>query len=262
MGVKWGPGAERRVTSTSNWKQLRRWDRKAKRDGVRRRVFVASLADVFDSEAPIDGQWRLWAEIESCPNLEFLLLTKRPENWVTMLPANWLTYWPAHVRLGFTAEDQERWESRCRTAFRFRCMVGRTAGTIPPFFVSCEPLIGGVDLRKVEMPGMPELIPNSCTLDALSVRIDGAPLIGWVIAGGESGKDARPMQAAWARSLRDQCQEYGTPFMFKQWGAWVPTTDPNIAAARGIPLETCMSYVGKEAAGHVLDGREWMEFPQ
>jgi protein gp37 len=70
------------------------------------------------------------------------------------------------------------------------------------------------------------------------------------------------MQADWARSLRDQCTHAGVPFFFKQWGEWMPTTDHSIAKARGIPLERCMSYVGKKAAGNLLDGREWMQFPE
>jgi protein gp37 len=238
-GGKWGPGTDRRITSDSNWAQLRKWDRKAVLDRVRRRVFVASLADVFDAEAPVDTRERLWLEIESCAHgLDFLLLTKRPENWGKYLPAHWLSDWPAHVRLGFTAEDQTRWDQRYVIAEQFM----RKYQIQVPFFVSCEPLLGPI-----------EFIPTTGLV----------PMeIGWVICGGESGPGARPMQADWARRLRDQCIDTGVPFLFKQWGEWMPTTNPGIAKARGIPLERCMSYVGKKAAGNLLDGREWMEFPR
>ena len=86
--------------------------------------------------------------------------------------------------------------------------------------------------------------------------------IDWVIVGGESSRNARPMHPDWVRSLRDQCQAAGVPFFFKQWGEWKPTEDPAVAAARGIPLAECMSFVGKKAAGAMLDGREWREFPE
>jgi protein gp37 len=257
-GGAWGPGTERRITSDGNWAQLRKWDRKAVLDRVRRRVFVASLADVFDAEAPLDTRERLWLEIESCAHgLDFLLLTKRPENWSKYLPAHWLSDWPAHVRLGFTAEDQTRWEERAKIALDFRLTVRNCL----PFFVSCEPLVGEIDLQLVQLPGPNQLAGHDCAVDLTTARINERPMIGWVIVGGESGHDARQMQADWARRVRDQCTHAGVPFFFKQWGEWMPTTDPSIAKARGIPLERCMSYVGKKAAGNLLDGREWIEFP-
>jgi protein gp37 len=221
-------------------------------------VFVASLADVFDVEAPYGARERLWSEIEACLHLEFLLLTKRPQNWIAMLPLQWLDNWPPHVRLGFTAEDQERWEERAKIALDFRLTV---RGCLP-FFVSCEPLIGAIDLQLVQLPGPNQLAQHDCAVDLTSARINERPLIGQVIVGGESGANARAMQADWARSLRDQCTHAGVPFFFKQWGEWMPTTDSSIAKARGIPLERCMSYVGKKAAGNLLDGREWKEFPR
>ena len=96
----WGPGTPRRITSEANWRQLRKWNDKAILASERRRVFVASLADVFDGEAPAGARERLWAEIDACPNLEFLLLTKRPENWEAMLPADWLAAWRLMFGLG------------------------------------------------------------------------------------------------------------------------------------------------------------------
>ena len=192
-------------------------------------------------------------------SLEFLLLTKRPENWDKYLPARWLLNWPANVRLGFTAEDQTRWEERAKIALDFRLTVRNCL----PFFVSCEPLISEVDLQLCQLPRFNQLAGHYCVADLISARINDRPLIGWVIVGGESCPGARQMQADWARLLRDQCTRADIPFFFKQWGQWAPTTDPAIAKARGIPLDKCMSYVrDKEAAGSLLDGVEWKEFPR
>jgi hypothetical protein len=140
--------------------------------------------------------------------------------------------------------------------FRFRYRA-------TPFFVSCEPLTGPVDLQSAPLPAGNRFTTHACDFDPLSVMFDGLPLIGWVIAGGESGgPEAREMKPAWPRLLRDQCSAAGVPFFFKQWGEWAPTTDPAIAEARGVPLETCMSYVGKKEAGCWLDGVAHKEFPQ
>jgi protein gp37 len=146
-------------------------------------------------------------------------------------------------------------------------------------FISAEPLLGPVDLTRIkwekigvikqdyERLGVEAPTEMWSTNDALESRPadewNKAKIgLDWVICGGESGAHARTMHPDWARSLRDQCHAAGVPFFFKQWGEWAPTTDPEIAKARGmIRLEDCMSYVGKKAAGALLDGREWKQFP-
>jgi protein gp37 len=267
-GGGWGVNAPRRVTSDSNWAKLRAWDRKAERAGVMRRVFVNSLSDTFDVKAPIGARERLWKEIEACTHLEFLLLTKRPENWKAMLPGSWREKWPARVRLGFTAEDQQRFDER----FKFAAELLGLCREITPFFLSCEPMLGTIDLRDTERW-----------------------LLGWVICGGESTPLARPMHPDWARRLRDQCADAGIPFLFKQWGEWAPKTICHILkpeyAGKLIQMVTSVSSnredegqisywaypseikeqdfgpldrmmrVGKEKPEPLLDGREWMEFP-
>jgi protein gp37 len=249
-GGGWGPGAERRLTSDSNWKQLRKWNQAAFNVGKTRRVFVASLADVFDLEAPDGARARLWNELEACLYLEFLLLTKRPQNWVKMLPLRWMDKWPANVRLGFTAEDQTRWEERAKVALDFRLTVRECL----PFFVSCEPLIGEIDLQLVQLPGPNQLAQHNCAVDLTTARIDNTPLIGQVICGGESGPGARPMQADWDRQLRDQCVHAGIPFFFKQWGDWPKNTLIGDCLVPG--NWTTLQPKG----GSMLDGREWKEF--
>lgn len=196
---------DRRRTSAANWRQPRKWDREAAAAGERKRVFCASLADVFDNQA--DPLWRaeLWALIRECPNLDWLLLTKRPQNIRKMLPPNWWNGWP-NVWLGTTCENQE--EANRRIPWLL----------LPPAairFLSCEPLLGPIDLNRIDASML-----NLGEIDALDHEI--APGIDWVIAGGESGPGARPMHPAWARDLRDQCAEALIPFFFKQWGEWGP----------------------------------------
>jgi protein gp37 len=90
---------------------------------------------------------------------------------------------------------------------------------------------------------------------------DKTPLLDWVICGGESGPGARPMHPDWARALRDQCQGAGVPFFFKQWGEWYPDKKGLYKAPGMIFSDTYVHKIGKKAAGRLLDGREWSEFP-
>lgn len=260
MGLKWGPGEQRRITGDANWKQLRRWNRNARRDQVRRRVFIASLADVFDNEAPSEARTRLFGEVEECFDLDHLLLTKRPENWERLLPGSWLRSWPSHVRLGFTAEDQTRWDMRYMYA---RQLFEKYAPTVK-LFVSCEPLLGSIEFEESKPPAE----------------------IGWIICGGESGTGARPMHPDWARRLLQQSRAAGVPFFFKQWGQWAPwqPTQPDkrvmyVASDgshgdKGGPADMVwdnaqsvltstqpLISIGKKAAGALLDGCEYKEFP-
>lgn len=229
-GGTWGPGAPRQVTSDANWAKLQQWNRKAAKDGVRRRVFCASLADVFDCEAPAGAREKLFTILEVCQNLEFLLLTKRPENWLAMLPGSWLLSWPANVRLGFTAENQEWFEKRLEHA-----VILRSRFIVPKVFVSYEPAIGELSIAS----------PRA------RLNID------WLICGGESGPHARPMQPEWARLVRNQCQAAGISFFFKQWGDYRDFG----CGMPGHPLYEAGLQLCSHG-GDMLDGRTWQEFPK
>jgi len=246
--VQWG-NYPRRRTSEDYWRQPLKWNRQAERTGVRRKVFCASLADVFDNQAP--AQWRsdLWALIELTPRLDWLLLTKRPQNIAKMLPSTWGTGWP-NVWLGTTGENPEE----CRRIDHLR----RVPAVVR--FLSCEPLLAEI---RPDLTG-----------------------ISWVICGGESGPNARPMHPDWARSLRDQCQAAGVPFFFKQWGEWAPgecgngsptktqqtatwwddewmfgSVTPRMSLEMHRDDEPDLYRLGKKAAGALLDGRLWRQFP-
>lgn len=205
----WGPGAERKRTSESYWRQPLLWNKRAAKDGTRPRVFCASMADVFDNAVPEDWRIELWRLIRATPQLDWLLLTKRPQNIRKMLPSE-LDHgrgnawgdgpWP-NVWLGTTAENQAEADRR---------IPHLLAVPAAKRFLSMEPLLGAVDLTRVS--GKAGFDPHWC------MRKAG---LHWIIAGGESGPKARPSHPDWFRSLRDQCQAAGVPFFFKQHGAWV-----------------------------------------
>lgn len=290
--INWGPGAPRRRTSASNWNKPRAWNAKADaffaEHGRRQRVFCASLADVFDNA--VDPQWRadLFALIHATPNLDWLLLTKRIGNVPDMLvqlshgsdpDLTLLDMMPLpNVWIGATITSQ---------AEAGRDIPKLLAVPAAKRFLSMEPLLGSVNLT-------PFLWSKASTSDWMGDPPDptdpnqGHPLmritgIDWVIVGGESGPGARPMHPEWARSLRDQCQAAGTPFLFKQWGEWMPgsqlTSNGKIMSQSpeswtdggGDTFKFPMaaldgsdggSYrVGKKTAGRFLDGRSWDGFP-
>lgn len=220
----WGAGAQRRLLSDDYWKQPLRWDREAVGAGRRVRVFCASMADVFEWNPALDPlREKLWALIERTPNLDWLLLTKRPHLVQRLAP--WSEDWPSHVWLGTTVENQHFAERRVRYLLdvpsRYR-------------FLSCEPLLGPVDLSEY-----------LCALH-------------WVIAGGESGARARPTYPAWIRGLRDQCVSAGVAFHFKQWGNWYPKETHGLEVDEG---RTSFIRMSKKRAGRLLDGRTWDELP-
>jgi protein gp37 len=255
----------RRLTSNSNWYQPIKWNREARKQGIRQRVFCASLADVFDNQVP--DQWRrmLFAMIAETPNLDWLLLTKRPQNMRKMLeiadgdvlPA-WGDGWP-NVWLGTTVENQ---------ALADRRIHHLLAVPAAKHFLSCEPLVGPLDLTDITWPADRPTFPKTDDIsDGRSAlhMIEGTR-IDWVIAGGESGPKACPMHPDWARGLRDQCVQAGVAFFFKQWGEWAPA-DPDMPSEMQESeeivgrLDWPMHRVGKKAAGRLLDGREWNEVP-
>ena len=203
--VQWGPGAERVLTSDDNWRKPLQWNRAAQQAGERRRVFCASLADVFDNAAPEGARERLWRLIAATPHLDWLLLTKRPQNIEKMLPYHmgWRRGWD-HVWLGVSTENQEEFDRRVPLLLNAPC---------PTRFLSVEPMLGPVNLARYGERQQHPLVAN---------RID------WVICGGESGPGPRPMDLDWARDLRDQCAEFGIPFWFKQQSGLRPGHEPHL----------------------------------
>ena len=190
--VQWGPHGERRRTTPAYWRKPHTWQRRASEfehvHGRRRRVFCASIADVFDNQAPEEWRADLFRLIRETPALDWQLLTKRPQNIAKMLPADWGRGYP-NVWLGTSTEDDLHYRMRWPILARIPAVI---------HFISYEPALG--PLGPIDI---------------------GEPLPDWVICGGESGPSARPMDCAWARDVRDQCTAAGVVFFFKQMGARV-----------------------------------------
>ncbi len=235
----WGSHSPRRFFGDSHWIEPLRWNDEAQRLGRNRRVFCASMADVFEARAELNpSRERLWNLILETPWLDWLLLTKRPQNIERLSP--WTADWPSNVWIGTTAENQTWADRRIPVLLQFPAARR---------FLSCEPLLGPIDLSAWIGRQSRELFP-----------------IDWVIAGGESGSQARVMLPSWARSLRDQCSVANIPFHFKQWGHWVPA-HPRSNAAKAFWDEVdgrviAMEARGKKKAGRRLDGALWNEVPR
>ena len=309
--VQWGAGQPRKRTRAANWRQPLKWNAKPfyecpecnyRGEGIdgaagcpfcaaylrstRRRVFCASLADVFDNEVP--EQWRadLFSLIAQTPHLDWLLLTKRIGNAAAMLDRiaylgtteSVLARMPLlNIWLGATVVNQEEAD---------RDVPKLLAVPVARRFLSIEPMLGPVDVSRWlgaqcdrgSVPGPHGRGGVTCPLcDGYGAKAPatGCRGIDWIIAGGESGPQARPMHPDWVRSLRDQCAAAGVPFHFKQWGEWLPaeTDRPGdggwyAVADDGSDRELTgrlklttvdrqeLLHVGTKAAGRLLDGIE------
>lgn len=289
--VNFGPGAPRRRTSSGNWALPKRWNAQADafmaQHGRRQRVFCASLADVFDNA--VDPQWRadLFELIAATPNLDWLLLTKRIGNVHRMIDLTMdaidrrrecgateivRSPWPwPNVWIGATIVNQEEAD---RDIPRLLEVPARVR------FLSMEPLLGDVRLGSwLHLSPSAAFVSGKVTANMPAWTRIGSTAIDWVIVGGESGPKARPMHPNWARSLRDECEAAGVPFLFKQWGHWQIASranghyDSDMASNSAVWLDHdgttakpsslgmtnayAMAPVGKKAAGRLLDGRTW-----
>jgi protein gp37 len=285
-----------------------------------RRIFVCAHGDLFHDAVPDEWIDRVFAVMALCPQHTFQVLTKRakrmreylsgladesnddprqPHQRILAAAEELLvssTRYQAfpgkpghHLRdlcemddpclplpnvwLGVSVEDQARADERIPELLATPAAVR---------FLSCEPLLGPISLRWLPI----DYKPRQARGESIN-EYDAARMLGWVIVGGESGPNTRPMHPDWARSLRDQCQAAGVPFFFKQWGEWAPLDHSDAADEAGwqgraewmimypdgdidIPDhrwpdedagEAAVLRVGKKAAGRLLDGREWSEMP-
>lgn len=197
--AEWGVGKPRHRTSAENWKKPLAWDRKAAKLGVRHRVFANSLSDWADAEVPNEWRADLIDLVEKTPNLDWLLLTKRPKVARDYFRKRGSV--PANAWVGTTVENQAMADTRIPKLLQIPARV---------HFLSMEPLLGPVDLHEV--------IPDPLAWNFAH----GFNGIDWVIVGGESGQGWRPLDTESVLFLRDQCQAAGVPFFFKQWAGLNP----------------------------------------
>lgn len=261
-----------------------------------RTVFVCSMADLFHVDVPFEFIAAVFGVMAACPQHTFQVLTKRAgrmleffrwlddqEDEVSGYPCRRQLLgrylapmisrnheilgidWPLpNVQLLVSCEDQPAIDAR--VPYLLQCPAAVRG-------VSVEPMVGGIDLTRVGPPAFP-----LDTIDALRGLYRGGieiERLDWVICGGESGPGARPMHPEWARSLRDQCEAAGVPFLFKQWGEWssefragteveLATLAYNQLVAGGAPdgMHTLYTRVGKKVAGRELDGVIHDAFPK
>ena len=227
--VVWGPQGERKRTVPGNWKKPLAWNRQAQAAGQPTLVFCASLADVFDNQAPEGAREDLWELIKSTPSLRWQILTKRPQNFQKMLPPDWPQGYP-HVWLGVSTEDQEEYDRRWP-------LLAETGAAVK--FISYEPA-----LKEITIKNSQEGVPD------------------WLIWGGESGPDARPFEPGWARKINRECGELGVKVFGKQWGTY--RNNP-LVLERGMSVKEAMKIdpVTNGKGGAMLDGHlAPREFPK
>lgn len=252
-----------------------------------RMIFVNSMSDLFHPAVSFETIAGIFGIIAAASWHTFQALTKRPQRmfeffqWIDQHPErkdfdspqarsqlgtdHWIPFflaqkaskllpdggagltvdikgcWPLdNLWLGVSVEDQATANHRIPQLLNTPAAVR---------WISAEPLLGPVDLSSLPYPS----------------KVSGN--LHWVVVGGESGTHARPMHPDWARNLRNQCQSAGVPFLFKQWGEWLPV----LGQSEGVPIRgrthsfedgTFMGWVGKKHAGRRLDGRIWDEYPE
>lgn len=224
------------------------WVRKTKP----KKRFINSMTDTFGEFIPDEWIFELFDMMAAAPLQTFQVLTKRAERMyhvtTAWLEARGLYLVPPNIWMMVSAENQKRLDERVPWLLKLPAIRS----------LSLEPLLGPIYLTPYlrcrydhNNDGDCHLHPQGCP-----------PPIHQVIVGGESGTGARPMHPDDARSLRDQCVSAGAPFFFKQWGEWLPCFDSTASPVHIWPDGEKAYRVGKKAAGRLLDGREWNEFPQ
>lgn len=235
-----------------------------------KKVFVCSMSDLFHPDVTSSFIDDVLETIHNNPDTIFQVLTKRPERALEMLtglPVARAIEVPPNLWIGVSCENQETANERIPLLLQIPAAVR---------FLSCEPLLGPIDIGKATQAGGIEFekkygkIPYGFTWFRSNQ-------IHWVIAGGESGRNARPMHPDWVRSLRDQCAKALVPFFFKQWGEYIPFEQFSIDIKREIRSGNCnhkiemfgaddgiiyhLHKVGKSKSGNLLDGKQHLNFP-
>jgi protein gp37 len=295
-------GLTRKTNGGMVWTGEVRFDEKHLLDPLRwrrpRKIFVCAHGDLFHEKVPDEWIDRVFAVMAQAQQHTFQVLTKRPERMRAYISAfrpsppsdGFVTRggvphnrspkgapifsparWPLpNVWLGTSVEDQTRADERIPVLLDTPAAIR---------WLSCEPLLGPVDLSEwffcpTSLDQQPMMDPTTgvyeCCAKCDYTGIAGfsdLPIVDWVVAGGESGPNARPMHPAWARSLRDQCAAAVVPFLFKQWGNFRPCTAAELKQACGATLVgdrvtgAYMLGIGKGKGGRLLDGVQHDGYP-
>jgi protein gp37 len=241
------------------------------------RIFVNSMSDLFHPDVPFLFVNKVFDTIDRCPHHTFMILTKRPRRMLEYI-SEYRDIERSNLWLGVTAENQATADERIPLLLQTPAAKR---------FISIEPMLGAVLLNR------PTPIPTRYDDHGNGIEwieeVTWLWKLDWVIVGGESGPKARPIHSDWVRSIRDQCKTAGVPFMFKQWGEWLPWIQFNESIVDDDPEQTrhktseyqnrkwvdvgypawfddvddlqCVARVGKKRAGRVLDGVIHDEYP-
>jgi protein gp37 len=202
----WGVNSQRKRIKSS-FKDLEKYQKAAKREGIKYKVFVGSMMDIFEKNFSIrPSQWYIEdGFVYTCtsdirhkffqnigkgmyPNLIFLFLTKRPSNIGKFIPALWITNPPSNVWFGCSVSNQSTFDN----------LVPKLLKVNGNKFLSIEPQISSISIESILVNGMPQVFPD------------------WIIQGGESGHGKRHFDVEWARNMRDECEFFMIPYFFKQ----------------------------------------------
>ncbi|MBO3760394.1 DUF5131 family protein [Ciceribacter sp. L1K22] len=254
---QWGPGAPRRPIKGAVALMRKLHNSAAafhELHGRPRRIFFQSMSDLFDNE--VDPSWHNagFAGIEVLSTQRVQMLTKRLGNVERMVPEHWLRAWPSHVGLMISVCTQKEWN---RDVPKLKLLKKRLG--LPWIGVSMEPMLEPIRTGD---------------------EIEG---VDWIIVGGESGRNARPLHPRWVQAVRAECIRAGTAFFFKQWGTWLPDgegtlellavlkankvkrielhADPNPFVPVRFDTRT-MFRTGKTGSGALLHGVHHREFPK
>lgn len=261
-------------------------------------VFVCPRADLFHESVPFEFIDQIFAVMALANQHTFQVLTKRPKRMLewfsrtefedhnngmreeiarwkgviesgregvlepawegTILSAKSIPWPLPSIWLGVTVENQQAADERIPLLLQCPAAVR---------WISVEPMVGAIDLRTIDIDGHRQIFPLSGTTDCEDSNgnpVSDIPRIDWVVCGGESGKNARPMHPDWARSLRDQCTAADVPFMFKQWGefGFEPYPLNGMKPYESVTLgEHILFKCGKTRSSRLLDGVLHDEYP-
>lgn len=253
LSERWGRdiwGNDKPRMEVKSWlTDLLKIQAKGKRSGVKQRVFIQSMSDLFEKPMPLidskgnsidrittgDLRDQLFGGIDigEFPDIIFLFLTKRPSNINKYIPEEWKVNPPSNVMFGTSPVNQE-------TADKLIPQLLEVRGKL---FLSIEPMLGLMDIYRF----------------LLTKKIQ------WVICGGESGHSARFMDPQWVRFLKLQCNPIGgsinIPFFFKQWGEYRPFEEGDPYDKQLWCTDDPLIKVGTKAAGNTLDGKQYLNFP-
>lgn len=265
----WGADAGRRFFKPKHFNAPVKWNRDAGEAGRFDRVMCGSMCDIFEiheneeTNARMDEmRAKVWDMISITENLIWILVTKRPENACRLVPPVWYHGWPGNVWLMVTMETQNQAEKRMT-------WVESTPAVVRA--VSAEPLVGPLNPRVFRCGrcgGSGLTSSGQSLLPCLTCRGKGVA-VDWIVAGGETGGKARPMDPEWIRDLLGFSLAYEIPFFFKQWGEWAPSgykasEGYNHGGSRTFKHEgsdEIMVRLGKKKTGKALDGKEWTQTP-